>query len=98
MGDLGIRQRMHQPQQVLRLAASPSRAHRREPALPASANPMCSNAVRHNDVRRACLTVNPSTCSANVRTAQPLLSQKNRRTCSRNTIGCPATDPSASPR
>jgi len=83
---------------VLRPTTNPSRPARREPALPASANPMCSKALRHNDVRRACLTVKPSNCSANVRTGQSWLSQKNRRTCNRNTTGWPATGLSASPR
>jgi hypothetical protein len=39
---------------VLRPAHGPSRVDRHEPARPASASPMCSKAVQHNDIRRAC--------------------------------------------
>jgi NAD(P)-dependent dehydrogenase (short-subunit alcohol dehydrogenase family) len=83
---------------VPRLATSPHSAASRAPALPASASPMCSNAVRHNDVRRACLAVTPSICSANVPTGHVLLSQKNRRIRNRSTTGWPATGPSATLR
>lgn len=31
---------------------------------------MCSSAWRHNGVQRACLTVGPATCSANVAAGQ----------------------------
>src|SRR5688500_6622286 len=59
--------------------------------LPGGSTPnhplMCSNTARHHAVRRTCLAVNPSTCSANVHTTHSLVSQKNRRTCSRNTTG-----------
>ena len=83
------------PSRVPRLAASPSRAARRAPARPANASPMRSNTLRHNEVRRPCRPVSPSTCSAHVRAAQPIASQKNRRTRNRSATDWPATATSA---
>lgn len=48
------------------LRTSPSLAAKRDPARPASANPICSNTLRHTEVRRACLAVRSPTRSANV--------------------------------
>jgi hypothetical protein len=71
-------------------------ALRQARAWPAvNANPMRCNAVRDTEVRRACPTARPSTCSANVPTAQPWSSQKNRRTRHRSTTGRPATGASS---
>ncbi|MET9633964.1 hypothetical protein ABZX92_41575 [Lentzea sp. NPDC006480] len=56
---------------------------------------MRSSIVRNNGVRRPCRTVNPSTCSANVLTAQAVPSQNHRRTRSLSTNFRPPTGESA---
>jgi hypothetical protein len=75
---------------VLRLAGRPNTPASRDPARPANARPIASSMPRSNGVRRECRAVSPPTCSANVRAVQSLLSQKNRLTHSRISVGQPA--------
>ena len=68
---------------VNRETAAPSTRASRDPARPASASATRSSRLRGPAVRRWCLAVSPSTCSANVATGQAGLSQMRRRTPAR---------------
>ena len=63
----------------------------RAPARPASANPTLANNANNPTLRRRRRRVRSSTCSTNVRRAQSLLRQKNRRTVSRIRTARPLT-------
>ena len=65
---------------VNRETAAPSTRASRDPARPASASATRSSRSRSPAVRRWCLAVSPSTCSANVAAGQAGLSQMRRRT------------------
>jgi hypothetical protein len=78
--DLGIEQRPDQPDQR---ALGHDRAHdayQPDHARPASASATRFSRLRNPIVRRWCLAVSPSTCSANVAMTQAGSSQMNRRT------------------
>ena len=67
----------------------------RDPARPASANPIAANAPCTPILLRACRSVNPGTCSTNVQVRQSTWSQKNRRTVNHTATGRPEMGRSA---
>jgi hypothetical protein len=81
-----------------RLALRSSCAASRDPARPARASAIAVSIRASSGVRRDRREVRPRTCSANVTAGQAGLPQKNRRTASRITTGCPPAGASASRR
>ncbi len=95
LADRWIRQAADQPEQRGPAHPIPSLLASRDPARPANANPTATNAPRRPELRRACRSVKPGTCSTNVQAPQSTSSQKNRRTSNTTSTGRPETGKSA---
>jgi hypothetical protein len=89
LADLRMGQRPDQPDQRALGHDRAQDAGQPDPARPASASATRPGRFRDPVVRRWCLAVSPSTCSANVTTTQAALPQMNRRTWSTAWTGRP---------